>query len=61
MERDFSAFYQRQSAKILKLSKECADPVLKDQLFQLAADWLKSPQGNFAAPALVPALEATDV
>jgi hypothetical protein len=58
VERDFSAFCQRQSTKILELSKECRDPALKDQLAMIAADWLKSPQGNSAAPAAAPPQEA---
>jgi hypothetical protein len=63
VERDFSAFYQRQSTKILELSKGCSDPALKDQLVEMAADWLKSIplQDNSAAPAVAAAQEATDV
>jgi hypothetical protein len=52
VERDFSAFYQRQSTKILNLSKGCRDPGLKNQLVEIAATWLKSPQGDSAALAV---------
>jgi hypothetical protein len=60
VEPDISAFYQRQSTKILELSKECRDPALKNQLVQIAADWLKSPQGNSAAPAIAHPKEANE-
>jgi hypothetical protein len=52
VERDFPAFCQRQSARIMELAKECRDPALKDQLVKIAADLLKPASGqvNGATP-----------
>ena len=41
MQGDFPAFCHRQSTKITVLAEGCTDPVLKDELLEMAAYWQK--------------------
>jgi hypothetical protein len=41
MQGDFPTFCQRQYAKMVEYAEVCIDPVLKDELLQMSAYWLK--------------------
>jgi len=55
MEHDYPAFCERQAARLLELAKDCRDPARKDQLVQMAADWLKKTPVHGAATPQEPA------
>jgi hypothetical protein len=41
MQGDFPEFCYRQSAKMIEYAEGCIDPVLKEQLLTMSANWLK--------------------
>ena len=58
MERNFLAFCQRQSTKMIEYAVNCTDPALKDEFLKMSAYWLKASKvknksDEAAAPQLV--------
>jgi len=46
MQSDFPAFCYHQSAKMTEYARNCTDLVLKDELLQMSASWLKILSGQ---------------